>query len=165
MTKSDHQTLWELIKDIKFCMMTHRHPDGSLQSQPLTTQNKSIDEGNSLYFFISKKSQLSNHLHDECNVNLAYSDPSADKYVSIAGCAQQIYDQTTKERLWSPINKAWFPGGITDPDLELIQIKISHAEYWNITESKMTQLFQMAKAAVTGHPPKARGEHKELGIS
>ncbi|MCZ8257651.1 MAG: general stress protein, partial [Polaromonas sp.] len=37
--KSDHDTLWDLIKDIKFGMLTHRHGDGSLQGHPLTTQN------------------------------------------------------------------------------------------------------------------------------
>ncbi|MDP3827291.1 MAG: general stress protein, partial [Polaromonas sp.] len=34
---SDQQTLWDLIKDIKFGMLTHRHTDGMLHSHPLTT--------------------------------------------------------------------------------------------------------------------------------
>lgn len=163
--KTDQETLWGLIKDMKFAMLTHRHSDGSLQGHPLTTQNRSIDEGSVLYFFISEKSELSARLRVDNNVNASYSDPGADSYVSIAGTASFSNDAATKERLWSPMAKAWFPGGVTDSDLALLEVKISHAEFWNVKDSKVTQLFKMAKAAVTGAPPKDLGEHKELNPS
>lgn len=160
----DHETLWDLIKDIKFGMLTHRHADGSLQGHPLTTQNKSIDESSTLYFFISKKSEMASRLGQDNNVNVAYADTGADNYVSIAGTATLSDDQATKERLFNAFAKAWFPGGVNDPDLQLLEVKITHAEYWNAKDSKLTQLFKMAKAAVTGEPPKNMGEHKELHV-
>lgn len=43
-------------------------------------------------------------------------------------------------------------------------MKISHAEYWDIKESQMVQLFKMAKAALTGTPPENMGEHAELKL-
>ena len=55
---TDHETLWDLIKDIKFGMLTHRHANGMLHAHPLTTQNRKLDEGSTLYFFISRKSEL-----------------------------------------------------------------------------------------------------------
>lgn len=164
-TASDQNTLWELIKDIKFGMLTHRHADGSLQGHPLTTQNKAIDEKSVLYFFISAKSEMASRLVIDDLVNVAYADPGADTYVSIAGKASISNDHATKERLWSPLAKAWFPGGVTDSDLALLEVRISHAEYWNVKDSKVVQLFKMAKAAVTGEPPKHLGEHKELSLS
>jgi general stress protein 26 len=162
---SDQQTLWDLIKDVKFGMLTHRHRDGSLNGHPLTTQNKSIDEGSLLYFFISQKGGLAGRLREDGNVNIAYADPGSDTYVSVAGTARQSNDRATIERLWSPMAKAWFPGGVNDPDLELLEVRITHAEFWNVKDSKVTQLFKMAKAAVTGEPPKNMGEHKELSVS
>jgi general stress protein 26 len=162
--QADHDTLWELIKDIRFGMLTHRHGDGSLQGHPLTTQNQSIDEGATLYFFISEKSEMASRLREDSNVNLAYANTDADTYVSVAGKAQFSNDQSTKERLWSPMTKAWFPGGVTDPDLALLTVKITHAEYWNVKDSKATQLFKMARSAVTGERPEM-GEHKELNPS
>ena len=162
--KSDQETLWGLIKEVKFAMLTHRHGDGSLQGHPLTTQNRSIDEGSVLYFFISEKSELASRLHQDTNVNVSYSDPGAGIYVSIAGAASFSSNAATKERLWSPMAKAWFPGGVNDPDLALLEVKISHAEFWDVKDSKVTQLFKMAKAAVTGEPPKNMGEHKELKV-
>src|SRR4051812_33490235 len=98
---SDHNTLWNLIKDIKFGMLTHRHRDGSLQGHPLTTQNKSIDEGAVLYFFVSEKSGIPGRLREDGNVNVAYADPGADSYISVAGTAQCTNDRATVERLWS----------------------------------------------------------------
>ncbi|MDP1739980.1 MAG: pyridoxamine 5'-phosphate oxidase family protein [Polaromonas sp.] len=164
-TTSDLHTLWDLIKDIKFGMLVHRHSDGSLQGHPLTTQNKSMDENSVLYFFISQKSEMASRLRTDSNVNVSYADTGADNYVSIAGTAHFSDDAAKKEALFNPIVKAWFPGGVTDPDLALLEVRISHAEYWNAKDSKLTQLFKMAKSAVTGEPPRNMSEHKELNIS
>jgi general stress protein 26 len=161
---SDQQTLWELIRDIKFGMLTHRHGNGMLHSLPLTTQNKSSDEGAALYFFISRKSELVQSLQQDGNVNVSYSNPGDDRYVSVSGLAAISEDAAKKEALWSAMAKAWFPGGVTDPDLVLLEVGISHAEYWDVKESKMVQLAKMAKAAVTGERP-ALGEHKEVRVS
>ena len=164
-TTSDQHTLWELIKDIKFGMMTHSHANGMLHSHPLTTQNKSHDEGAHLYFFISSNSELAQRIALDGNVNVSYADPSADSYVSLSGQAAVLQDQARKESLWSPSDKAWFPGGVSDPDLALLEVTISHAEYWDVKESKMVQLFKIARAALIGQAPASLGEHKELHVS
>ena len=49
-----HETLWNLIKDIRFGMLTHRTSSGMLHAHPLTTQNRSIDEQSLLYFFFPR---------------------------------------------------------------------------------------------------------------
>jgi general stress protein 26 len=160
---TDHETLWELIKDIKFGMLTHRHANGMLHSHPLTTQNKSIDEGSTLFFFISKKSELARAIAADGNVNVSYADPGDDSYVSVSGNAAVVEDQAKKDQLWNKMAEAWFKGGSTDPDLGLLEVRIHHAEFWDVDDSQMVQLFKMAKAAVTGTPPKM-GEHKELRL-
>ena len=161
---TDEKTLWTLIEDIKFGMLTHRHSDGELHSAPLTTQNKAGDEGSKLYFFISRKSELARCVSRDGSVNVSYSHPGDDRYVSVSGKAEVIEDQTKKDYLFTPFAKAWFPGGPTDPDMALLGVEIGHAEFWNVTESKMTQLAKMAKAAITGEPPKNLGEHKEFSL-
>lgn len=162
---SDQQTLWDLIKDIKFGMLTHRHSDGMLHSHPLTTMNQSADEGSRLYFFVSRNSEIAHRLQQDGNVNVSYADPGKDSYVSLSGQGAVVDDGAKKAALWSPMAKAWFPEGPTDPDLALLEVSIRHAEYWDVKESKMVQLAKMAKAALTGQPPKNLGEHKELSLS
>lgn len=163
-THSDQQTLWDLIKDIKFGMLTHRHTNGELHSHPLTTQNKSEDAGSTLYFFISQKSELAQRIVQDGNVNVSYAHPGHDSYVSVSGRGTIVEDQTKKDYLFSPLARAWFPLGSSDPDLALLKVDIGHAEYWDVTESKMVQLAKMAKAAITGKPP-GLGEHKHLNLS
>ena len=162
-TSDDHSTLWNLIKDIKFGMLTHSHADGRLHSHPLTTQNKSMDEGAMLYFFVPKSGEIAQRLQSEGNVNVAYADPDADSYVSVSGSASLLDDQAKKDELFSSMAKAWFPEGAGDPNLGLLQVRIHHAEYWDVKESKMVQLAKMATAAVTGKRPKL-GEHRELNM-
>lgn len=162
---TDEHTLWTLIKDIKFGMLTHRHSDGHLHSTPLTTQNKADDEGNALYFFISRKSEIAACIAEDGTVNVAYAHPGDDRYVSVSGQASIVEDQAKKDYLFTSFAKAWFPGGATDPNMALLQINIGHAEYWDVKESKMVQLAKMAKAAITGTPPEKMGDHKEMNLS
>ncbi|MEO5606604.1 MAG: pyridoxamine 5'-phosphate oxidase family protein, partial [Polaromonas sp.] len=118
-----------------------------------------------LYFFISRSSEIATQVVHDDHVNVSYTDPGKDSYVSVAGRALIVEDMGKKEALWSSMAKAWFPGGPTDPNLALLQVHISHAEYWNVKESKMVQVVKMVTAAITGTPPSSMGEHKELNMS
>jgi len=161
---SFQHSLWKLIKPIRYVMLTHRHPDGSLRSHPLTAQNHSLKPGEPLYFFVSRKTELGQCLLSDGNVCVNYGDPKEDVWVCISGQARISEDLATKRRLFNALERAWFPGGPTDPDLELVEVEIKHAEYWDIKESKTRQLLQIATAAVSGEPPKI-GEHRELQVS
>ena len=162
--KSFQHDLWDLIKDIRFGMLTHRHADGSLHAHPLTTQNRSLKPGEPLYFFVSKKTEVGERLRSDGNVCVTYGDPKEDIWVSVSGRASISEDMDIRKKLFNALAKAWFPGGAEDPDLELVQVDIRHAEYWNVKESKATQMLKMATAAVTGQPPKM-GEHREMRVT
>ncbi len=161
-TSQQRTLLWKMIKNIKFTMFTTRHGNGHLHSRPMTTQNKNLDADESLWFFMSKRGDPVDDLKRDPVVNLVYADTSEDTYVSVSGTAAMIEDQAKKDQLWSKLAEAWFPGGATDPDLALVQVQIVHANYWDVKESKVVQLFEMAKAAVTGKPPTELGEHGEV---
>jgi general stress protein 26 len=88
-----------------------------------------------------------------------------DCYVSVSGSAVVVNSLVKKEQLWSKMAEAWFPRGAKDPDLALVQVHITHANYWDVKESKIVQLFKMAKAAVTGTRPNHLGEHAEVRMS
>ncbi len=154
--------MWDLIRDIKFAMFTTRHDNGHLHSRPMTTQNGKDDEDDRLWFFMSKRSDPVADLEAEPTVNISYADPGADSYVSVSGNARVVDDRAKKQALWSKLTEAWFPGGVDDPDLALVEVDITHAHYWDVKENKMFQLFKMAKAAVTGKPPASMGETGEV---
>jgi general stress protein 26 len=156
------EQLWGLIKDIRFAMFTTRHANGHLHSRPMTTQNTGMDEDTSLWFFMSRAGEPVADLQADAVVNVVYADPGDDSYVSISGTAAVVEDLAKKKQLWSKLAEAWFPGGAEDADLALVQVRIVHANYWDVTESKLVQLFKMAKAVATGKPPTGMGKHGEI---
>ena len=161
-TTHSRQLLWKMIKDIRFGMFTTRHGNGHLHARPMTTQNKEIGADGSLWFFMSRKGDPVDDLKSEPTVNVAYADPGADTYVSVSGKASVVDDLAKKKELWNKATEAWFPNGPTDPDVALVQVQIVHANYWDVKESKLVQLYEMAKAVVTGKPPTEMGEHGEV---
>lgn len=156
--------LWELIKDIHFGMFTTRHANGHLHSRPMTTQNRAIDEDDSLWFFMSAGSETVADLLRDNQVNVAYSDPEDQAYVSVAGQAEIVEDDARKQALWSRANEAWFQGGPTDPDLTLVRVRIAHADYWDAPGNRLVHLYDMAVSALTGEPPKDKGERGRVDM-
>lgn len=155
------EKLWEMIKDMRFGMFTTRHGNGHLHSRPMTTQNSKLDEDASLWFFMTRDDGPVADLTADPVVNIVYADPGEDSYVSVSGTAAVVEDAAKKKQLWSKMTEAWFPGGPTDPNLALVEVKIIHANYWDVDQSQVVQLFQMAKSVVTGKPPKL-GEKVEV---
>lgn len=154
----DIEKLWEMVKDIKFAMFTTRHREnGHLHSRPMTTQNRKHDEGDAVYFFMPSDSDPVHDLQSDAQVNLAYSDGD-DTWVSVSGTAELVDDVAMKRQLWNKPTEAWMPEGPESPHVALVRVRISHADYWDVTSNKLVQLYTMAKTAITGHPPKNPGD-------
>ena len=152
----------EKIKDVKFGMFTTLDPDGKLSSRPMTSQQ--LDDGGNLWFFTSDVTDFVRHLSEHPEVNVAFSDPEDSLYVSVAGHAELTRDRAKIDELWSPLVAAWFDGGKDDPHLSLIKVHVNSAEYWDTKSSKMTQLYALAKSALTGKAPRDIGEHKKISL-
>ena len=156
--------LWELIKDIRFGMLTTRHGNGHLHSRPMTTQNSGEDEDAALWFFASRSSDSVKDIAADPSVVMSYADPGKDSYVSVTGKARVVEDMAKKKALWSTFTQAWFPGGVDDPDVALLRLDITHADYWDVKSNQVVQLLKMATAAVTGKPPSNMGEHQRVDM-
>ena len=161
---AERERLWALIKDIRFAMFMTRHHNGHLHARPMSTQNSAIEEDSSLWFFMSRQSEPVADLVTDPVVNVVYAHPGEDSCVSVSGIAAVIEDGAKKRQLWCKLNETWFPGGPTDPDLALVQVRIVHANYWGVKESQVVQLCKMAKAAIIGTPLTGMGEHGEIHL-
>jgi len=160
----DTGKLWNMIKDIEPGVLTVQGSDGHLYSRPMTTMNGSEDRGGVLWFFMSRSSRTVADLQATPEVNVAYADPGDDRFVSVSGTARIVDDLARKWALWSPMAKAWFPGGAEDPDLALIAVLAVAAEYWDVKSNKAVQLFKLARAAATGKPPTDLAEHRRMRL-
>jgi general stress protein 26 len=146
----------ELIKDIKVAMMTTEAEDGLLHSRPMATQKTEFD--GTLWFFTGLSTGKVSEIDWNPEVNLSYAEPSDTRYVSVSGTAELVDDRAKITELWSDIYKAWFPQGIDDPDLCLMKVDVTFAEYWDVPSGKMVQAFGFLKALATGERLKMEGE-------
>jgi general stress protein 26 len=154
--------LREKIKDVKFGMFTTLNPEGKVTSRPMTSQQ--LDDAGNVWFFTSDESDFVRHLSTHPQVNVSFADPEDSLYVSIAGHAELTRDRAKIDELWSPLVSAWFDGGKEDPHLALVKVHVDTAEYWDTHSSKMTQLYALAKSALTGKAPRDLGEHKKITL-
>ncbi|CAA9554825.1 MAG: hypothetical protein AVDCRST_MAG86-120 [uncultured Truepera sp.] len=141
------EQLWDKIKDVRVAMLTTVEDNSSLRSRPMYTQQAEFD--GELWFFTADDSGKVEEISREHQVNLSYAEPKNSRYVSVSGVAELVKDRSKLEELWSPMLKAWFKDGLDDPHLALLRVRVTEAEYWDDTSSKMSQLFGMVKAAVT----------------
>ena len=153
--------LGELIKDIKYAMLTTIDDDGSLRSRPMATQNHGFD--GDLWFFTHTSSAKVSEINHDQHVNVSYAHPSDQSYVSVSGKARLICDTKKNEEFWTPAMKAWFPKGPEDPETALLKIAVDKAEYWDSASSAVVHMIGFVKAVVTGTPYHA-GENEKITL-
>ncbi len=158
---TERQKVAELIKDIRFAMLTTTTNDGLLRSRPMTMLDQEFN--GDLYFFVSKSAPQVSEMQAHSQINLSFGNPAANVYVSISGTAQLLHDQQQIDALWKPIYKAFFPKGKDDPELMLLQVHTTEAEYWDSPNGKLVQVVSFAKALVTGEQAPL-GENEKVDL-
>jgi general stress protein 26 len=151
----------DLIRGIKFAMLTTVAKDGSLRSRPMTTQDEDFD--GDLRFFTRADATPFLESVDHPSVNVSFSNPDANAFVSASGTATVERDQETLKRYWKPAYKVFFPQGLDDPELVMLKIEVSEVEYWDSPHSKLTRAFNFARAYVPKDPSKL-GTHVTVGM-
>ena len=158
--ESDFEKLCEMIKAIDLCMLTTVDESDDLHSRPMSL-NGDIDEEGNLWFFTSSNSHKASEIERTPNVNVSFVDTGDQRYVSISGTAQLVHDRDKIKELWKPVLKAWFPDGPDQPDVVLLKVKMTKAEYWDGPWSTIAQAVSFVSAIVTGKQVDL-GENKKL---
>jgi len=168
MTNSDAQNsenlkkLIEMIKDIDFAMLTTVDEDGTLRSRPMST-NGEVESNGDVWFFIYGSSHKVIEINRNHQVNVSYSAPNKQRYVSLSGFAEIVRVRQKLEQLWQPQLKAWFPKELEEPDIALLKVSVQKAEYWDSPSSLVANAISFVKAATTGKPADI-GEHEKISL-
>ena len=136
----------EVIAGIGFAMLTTTRPDGTLHSCPMASAG--VDPDGVIWFFAANNTEKVEAIRTSQRVNLAYVDHAAKRYVSVSGYCELLREPVRAKQLWNPENKAWFPGGLEDPNLILLKVNVQQAEYWDAARGRMQPLVGFANAAV-----------------
>ncbi len=137
----------ELIRGIELAILTTVRPDSSLHSCPMAVQ--SADGTGSFWFITNANTEKVEAVRAVQRVNLCFTAPAANRYVSVSGFCELIRDHIKAKELWHSDYKSWFPGGLEDPDLILMKIVVYQAEYWDPARARMVSLEGFDQTAIT----------------
>jgi general stress protein 26 len=158
-TEKKLDDLYELIDGIEVAMFTTRRADGHLVSRPMQTQERT--SGVDLWFMTNIETHKLDDLTTDPHVNLAYYDMKSREWVSVAGIATVSTDRELVRALYKPDWKAWLgdegderDGSENDPRITLILVEAVSVTYMKVTKPKPVVLFEVARAYVTGDPPR-----------
>lgn len=154
------QKLRELIKDIEIGMLTTVDDDGTLRSRPMST-NSEVELNGDLWFFTYASSHKVTEIEHQEQVNVSFSAPHKQTYVSVSGQAQLVRDRKKMEQLWKPQLKAWFPKELDEPDIALLKVNVEKAEYWDAPSGFVANTIGLLKAVTTGEKANV-GENEKI---
>lgn len=160
MSSPEHkQKIWNYIEKIKVGMMVTE--DGQdMRARPMHIVQKDYD--GRLWFFTRASAEKVTETKQDRHVCISFSDPHDGVYVSMSGTARLTQNQDLIDKYWNPFVAAWFEEGRDDPEVALLEIKVHKGEHWDSKDSKVVQLYEVAKANMTEKEPDL-GENEKFG--
>ncbi|MBW4456038.1 MAG: pyridoxamine 5'-phosphate oxidase family protein [Nostoc indistinguendum CM1-VF10] len=134
--------LHELIKNIDYGMFTTVDDDGSLHSYPMSKSGE-INSEPTLWFFTYAGSHKVTEIEHHEQVNVSFTSPEQQRYVSISGISQLVKDRNKMRELWKPELQTWFPKGLDEPDIALLKVNINQINYWDSASSFKPQTINL----------------------
>lgn len=135
--------LQELLDEADIAMLVTETADGELRSRPMSIADTG-SEG-ALWFVTGEDSGKLDEIERRPDVNLAISDDHV--YVSVSGQAEVSNDRQRIRQMWSPAWEVWFSEGPEDPNIRLVKVTPSTAEYWDMSGMNRLQFIYRAGVA------------------
>jgi general stress protein 26 len=130
--------------------LTTQH-GGQLETRPMAPY---VDRAAGVVRFITKlDSSKTGDIGSSGQVNIGYSHPDKNTYVSVSGTGTVGQDRAKLKELWNPWAEAWLPQGPDGADVALITVEPDTAVIWDSTSSKIVSAFEHLRAAITGGRP------------
>ncbi len=145
----DFQTLLRLIREIEIGLLTTLDGEHRLHTRPVQTLR--CDDEGVLWFFTDLGSAKAEELRSDARVSIGYAHLVKGLYVAVEGRARVGRDHRKASELWNALQRAWYPEGVDDPRLGVLEVRIERAEYWT-TPGRASYAFAAARATLTGEP-------------
>ncbi len=158
----DVKKIARMIKGIDFGMLTTVDDDSTLRSRPMST-NGNVEFDGDVWFFTYGASHKVLEAQQRPQVNVAFSDPKQQNYVSLSGTASLVRDKAKIEELWTPALKAWFPDGTDTPDIALLKVTAHKGEFWDSPASLVAHAIGLVKNLATGGGTNV-GDNKKVDL-
>ncbi|AGH94572.1 pyridoxamine 5'-phosphate oxidase family protein [Pseudobdellovibrio exovorus] len=144
--RDEFHSIAEAIEMTEVAMITTVTPTGNMCSRPMMVQE--IDADGNLLFFTLSNSQLMKDIRRVPLVNITFSCPEKNTFISAAAVAYESFDQTKMKELWNPTLEKWFPRGVETPDLTLLKLDLQEVEMWDSPSTSIVRVMDFVKAIV-----------------
>jgi general stress protein 26 len=146
--EAGHKKISDLVKGIHIAMLTTLAKDGGMSSRPMAVQDEPFN--GTLWFLTRSTSEKINEIEQDQRVSLTLAEPKDSKYISLKGRASVNQDRAMIKKLWNPLYKAWFPKGEDDPEITVLRVDVSEADFWEASSNKLVMGVKYLAAAATG---------------
>ncbi len=159
--RNEHiKKLRELMNGIPVAMVTSMDDETQqMRTRPMPVQRKPFE--GTLFFFGKLKPTAEGETRD---VMVSLSNEDKNLYIAVAGKGTVSRNLEMMEELWHSGLNQWFPKGLGDPDLVLMQVEVEHAEYWDGPDNAVQRLAGFVKAVATRAPYRGP-ENEQLAFS
>ena len=149
----------DLLKHFETAMMITHPARGKLHMRPMQIAETGTD--GLLRFATSLISPKIEEISVDDQVHLVFQKSS--RFLTLEGTAAIENDAKLVDRLWSEAWRVWFPEGKDDPNICIITVTPTQAEFWdNSGMHGIAYVFNAAKAYIQGkqpdEDPKAHGK-------
>lgn len=146
---ADFKTLLELIREIEIGLLTTLDDAHRFHTRPIQTLR--CDDAGVLWFFTDVGSTKAEEIRHDARVSIGYAHLAKGIYATVEGRARVGCDSGKAAELWKPLQRAWYPEGLADPRLGVLEVRIEQAEYW-VTPGRASYALAAVRATLTGAP-------------
>lgn len=151
MGESTKEHLKELLKSFDTAMLI-THDGDKEHARPMAIAG--VEGANTIWFVTSAVSPKIEELTRDSRVAATFQ--SSTQFVALSGKGEVVNDRAKIEELWQASWKVWFPNGKEDPEVRLIRVAVTDAEFWDNAGAKgIRYAFEAVKALVTGEKPES----------
>jgi len=116
--------------------------------RPMAVQK--VDGEGNFWFLSAKDSQKNQEIKADNTVQLLFQGSGHSDFLSIYGKATIYVDRELIKKLWEPIDKTWFTGGVDDPSITVIKVETKQGYFWDNKYGNAIALVKMAAGAMMG---------------
>jgi general stress protein 26 len=136
-----------IVRQSPNCFFCTAAPTGdSGGARPMNVRE--VDEGGDLWFLSADDSHKNLELERDESVKLFFQGSAHSDFMQLNGRATVTRDRATIERLWEPVLRTWFTGGIDDPRITAIRVSPTDGYYWDTKHGHAVAAVKMVIGAV-----------------
>jgi general stress protein 26 len=118
-----------MVEGLDICMLITTDTEGHRHNRPMAEIK--IDDNGDCWFFASRSSGKLKDIAVNNKLQLVFANPAINDYVEVHGVATVVCNEEEIRNNWSPLVNEWFPGGVRDPEVCLVQVNVTSVFYWD----------------------------------